>query len=270
VTSLDRARVGLEGMAHLARALHRDLRREWLCRHEVAGHGDEASCARTLRHDGIAIVPDFLPAELCQALAKEALATVAAWRRGVPAVGPRVAEREDGVIDVAGLPTVDDDLATRARDGWLARVTSRAMGRPMSLVRRKCYVNESTLAPFGFHVDQVSLIEAKALVLLTWVRSRDDGAHAYVPGSHRPYLPKYTALLGNSLAGREDPFDCSRVQHGPYREIVGEPGTLILIDTAGVHCCMPQRPGHLRVVLVLELEASEEPPAPIPGYAWRP
>ncbi len=88
----------------------------------------------------------------------------------------------------------------------------------------------------------------KAFLYLSPVVRADDGAYAYVPGSHRRQdLTRREARL-NSLTGRreQDSFAFA----GREIAVLGDAGTVIVSCQDGIHRGLPQRWGASRSVLV--------------------
>jgi hypothetical protein len=107
--------------------------------------------------------------------------------------------------------------------------------------------NDSIADTRGLHWDNLNGCY-KAFLYLGPVTSPDDGAYAYVPGSHRRLdLLRHEARL-NSLTGRreQDSFAFA----GREIAILGEAGTVIVSCQDGIHRGLPQRPGATRSMLV--------------------
>jgi hypothetical protein len=107
--------------------------------------------------------------------------------------------------------------------------------------------SESATLTRGLHVDNLNNFY-KAFLYLSDVRGIEDGAYAYVPGTHRRSdLIRREARL-NSLSGRAEAD--SFAFEGREVPITGGPGTVIVSCQNGVHRGMPQRAGASRSVLV--------------------
>lgn len=107
--------------------------------------------------------------------------------------------------------------------------------------------NDSIAATRGLHWDNLDSCY-KAFLYLSPVTEPDDGAYAFVPGSHtRLDLIRREARL-NSLAGRreQDSFAFA----GREVPVLGAAGTVIISCQNGIHRGLPQRPGATRTMLV--------------------
>ena len=123
----------------------------------------------------------------------------------------------------------------------IVAAVSRAGPRQVNMLR-----NDSVTRTRGLHIDNLKG-SYKAFLYLSDVR-KEDGAYAYVPGSHRrPDLLKREGRL-NGLKGR--PETDSYAFEGYEVVFPVKKGTVIVSCQSGVHRGLPQQPGASRTVLV--------------------
>jgi hypothetical protein len=133
------------------------------------------------------------------------------------------------------------ELAAPSVAGLVAAVSSRRPDQ-FHLLR-----NDSITHTRRLHWDNLDGYY-KAFLYLSPVTRPDDGAYAYVPGSHRRLdLIRREARL-NSLTGRREQDSFSFA--GREIAILGDAGTVIVSCQDGVHRGLPQRPGATRSMLV--------------------
>lgn len=208
----------------------------------------------TLRRDGFAVLPDLLPAEVCDDIehtAKEAMCTLS---------GSTEQDRFDPAAPRARRYDVpeEDLLACTAVQGLLADVSLLQLAQEyLGASPVQDLVAAWWSAPGGgsasaaaqmYHFDLDRPRFLKLFVYLTDVES-DTGPHAYVRGTHRR-LP---------AAFREDRrYDDDEVATAFGSDIVripGSRGTVFIADTRGLHKGEPVISGH-RLVFQVELSSS--------------
>lgn len=110
------------------------------------------------------------------------------------------------------------------------------------------YINLGVTNTRGFHVDAYKK-KLKSFIYLTDVLSLDDGPYTYVEGSHvdSPYRRINKTLSGYLPNRTETPV----VALESIVPAIAHRGTLVISDQGGSHRGFPQKPGHSRMVAVM-------------------
>ena len=163
-----------------------------------------------------------------------------------------------GIIDLFCADQAARDNRWRAMAACCEALAAAPVARLIGAVSRRqpgqfhLLRNDSIADTRGLHWDNLNGFY-KAFLYLGPVRRPDDGAYAYVPGTHqRLDLIRREARL-NSLAGRRE--QDSFAFKGHEIPVLGEAGTVILSCQDGIHRGMPQRQGASRTMLVCNYHA---------------
>lgn len=230
---------------------------------EGVAAGKVESLVETLRRDGIAVMPDLLPEEVCSALERTA---ETAECRLVHPVGPlhggdEVRRRFDADHPVAVRYDLDeqDVVASDAAQGLLADESLLAVAQEylgsapvLDLVAMwwSAAVGEvaSSSAAQQFHFDLDRFRFLKFFVLLTDVGD-ENGPHVYAKGSH---ISKPAHLRRD---GRHHDHVVEEAFPGAIATIKGRRGTMFLADTIGMHKGLALVEGH-RLIFQMEWATS--------------
>lgn len=176
--------------------------------------------------------------------------------QGRPLANLRSRERgtvNGGIIDLFFADKLAREQDFQALTDCCASLMTGAVSRIIASVSpaRPAQVNllrnDSVTATRGLHVDNL-MGNYKVFLYLDDVRSVEDGAYAYIPGSHRRTdLLRREARL-NALCGR--PESDSHAFDGREIAFPARKGTAIISCQSGVHRGLPQQPGASRTVLV--------------------
>jgi hypothetical protein len=229
--------------------------------------------AQALRSDGYVLIPDYRPASVCREWARHLQEVVP--DPPPPAHDDRADYRvyegsrkidlpSGGVVEWRNLDGVDGqdhgitciyhvdrefpEFAELRSDPLVSSIIAAACGRELPSRAFKCFINASAGQTSGYHVDQTAADQFKSFLFLTDVTDALDGAHSYVPGTHRPHPLRYVNYLANFVARR---YPYAMVHRGARRPVhlLCPAGTLAIVDITGTHRARPQAEGRIRVVL---------------------
>lgn len=206
--------------------------------------------AAALRRDGLLVLPGFVPAE-----------TVRQMRRAMDEAIQQGRYRYDGGKFAFEEPPADSGALARlslvdatfhsprfvehALNEFIHGVISAYLGMEMIIAGIVAYRTQPTSQPptgaFLWHYDNAPL-QVKAICYLTEVTA-DNGPFAYIKGTHgpRPLEASYEETrIDESVVPREGRVEC-----------VGTPGSVIIVDTTGIHRATPNTRGTRDVVSVI-------------------
>ncbi|MFK8139170.1 MAG: hypothetical protein AB8E15_12485 [Bdellovibrionales bacterium] len=176
------------------------------------------------------------------------------------ALSPRIKIRsgiDEGMIDVfhadkLGLDGLDSLIRT-SKPAIEESIFS--LNRQIRLTNINLYLNksESGIPTRQMHFDCFQQ-KIKVFIYLTDVNSSDDGPYAYVSGSHRWFFRRYTQFIKNKITSKRwSDFNLFSIKDQTSL-FTAPAGTVIYSDQRGLHCGLPQVPGHQRFVLVFNFE----------------
>lgn len=154
-----------------------------------------------------------------------------------------------GMIDCFNVDKLFPTWSELLTDATILDAMRACTGRDVEPMNLNLYYNRSVTSTRRFHVDSWGGVQLKAFLYLSDVLEPEDGAHAYVRGSHRQrWLSKVNRPL-NKL--RKAPgTDCVVFDPRQQVTILGPKGTMFISSQSGVHRGIPQAVGRERLVLV--------------------
>lgn len=216
-----------------------------------------------LDKNGIVVIPGYMDEEKCDELrsnimekiesddleeSEEGMGYSDLAGFGEPIIDRRSGERDDGMLDIFNLEMEIDRLADIKEDESIAEIVNKASDWSFSVESFNIYYNKSVDNTRGFHADTYGG-KYKAFVYLTDVPSASYGAHAYIPGSHKPsFLHQKGRLLLNRLRGKPA-TNAVFSGESDAKIVTGQRGTLIITNQAGLHRGMPQGDGKERMAV---------------------
>jgi hypothetical protein len=258
----------------LATTAAHDLDKRRRYRRPIEAPVEYRAYAQALRSDGYVLIPNYRQARACDEWVKRLQAAVP---DPPPTAAPGEGEdyrvypgsrkvdlphggvvewrnfdgdgKDRGITCIYHVDREFPEFAELRNDALVSSIIAAACGRELPSRAFKCFINASARETSDYHVDQTSEDQFKTFLFLTDVEDADDGAHAYLPGTHRPHLKRYVNYLSNLVAPRRYPY--AMRLHGRRRpvQLLCPAGTLAIVDITGVHRALPQAPGRLRVVL---------------------
>jgi len=243
--------------------------------------------AATLRERGYVLIPDHLPRDTCVtwAAAVTELApagpepsgpppdarqpyTIATSSRTVPLPDGAVAEfrrigtpeaDDSGVVCIYHVDRLMPALTQLRSDPTVAAVIFAAGGEELPSRAFKAFVHASVRRTQGYHVDNDGEVCYKAFFALTDIGEAADGAHSYLPGSHRARWTKYRNVLRNTMRADRYPRAMDRIPASAADTVLCRAGSVLIVDVNGIHRALPQADGRVRVVLVNCFDRSDYP-----------
>lgn len=214
-------------------------------------------CVEALKTDGMYLFENRMPAEAVARMQASALA-VPSIPRGIetmPAPYPRSAP-EVGRYDIDEQFTMASaEMQDYCSDPALALIAATYLRQPVIQDQTALWwtttqgVRDAALNAWLFHQDRDRLSFLKFFVYLTDV-GPENGPHTYVRGTHR-HIPR-------SLASDGRKTDELIQQAGLWDQVVslsGPAGTMLAVDTVGLHKGLPPSVGD-RCVLQVEFATS--------------
>lgn len=227
------------------------LPRQLRYRHQYYGMSQEVYDAlETLKRDGIVILPEFVDPNAVTEMRRvvDESITQGRFRYGGGKIG--FEEPPPNAGSIARMNVLDATLCSRcfiryALDDFIVKVVNAYLGLDSILAGIVAYRTQPTQTSpkesFLWHYDNTPL-QVKAICYLTEV-AEDDGPLAFVTGTHRRRSVAATY--------EETRYDESKIPVEGRILCVGKPGTVLIVDTSGVHRAMPNKRGHRDVVSVL-------------------
>lgn len=215
------------------------------------------ACVEGLRRNGVYVFSSRLPSDMVDRMRASAL-TVPAMARGLdepPSPYPRTAPRV-GRYDIDEDHTMaSPDMQDYCSDPALALIAARYLEQPVIQDQTALWWTttqgsaDAAMNAWLFHQDRDRLSFLKFFCYLTDV-GPDNGPHTVVQGTHQR-LPKALATDGR----KDDDLVRSAGLWDRVVELTGAAGTLMAVDTAGLHKGQPPVSGD-RCVLQVEFATS--------------
>ena len=215
------------------------------------------SCVAGLKHDGVYVFQSPLPPGMVERMRNSAL-TVPAIPRGLdypaapfPRTAPKVGRYDISENDTMSSPDMQDYCS----DPALALIASRYLGQPVIQDQTALWwtttqgSEDAAMNAWLFHQDRDRLSFLKFFCYLTDV-GPENGPHTVVKGTHRS-LPRSLRADGRQT-------DEAVREAGLWDRVVslsGPAGTLMAVDTVGLHKGLPPQSGD-RCVLQVEFATS--------------
>jgi hypothetical protein len=208
-------------------------------------HPDVARHLDQLRSTGVAAIPGYWSADKCAAGRQEIDRLVEDY--------PDVVQRNSGGSDkrMFGVEAVSPPLAEFHNDPMLQAVGETLGGCAIynfaTLGARIDATSENNGSGDGWHRDAHDF-QFKAILYLSDV-SEDTGPFEYLPGSQKKWRAAFDTAMGDFPSApnmRYDPVIVERlVRRFPLsiERFVGKAGTLLLVNTAGIHRGRPLQAG---------------------------
>jgi hypothetical protein len=218
---------------------------------------DVSGCVAGLNRDGVYVFKNRLPAAMVEEMRASAL-SVPSMPRGLdtePAPYPRA-------NPVVGRYDIDENLTMASpgmqdfcSDPALASIAAAYLGQPVIQDQTALWWTttqgsaDAALNAWLFHQDRDRLSFVKFFVYLTDVE-KENGPHVYIKGTHRK-VPRSLATDGR----KTDDLVRNAGLWDQVVELTGPAGTMLAVDTVGLHKGMPPQSGD-RLVLQVEYATS--------------
>ncbi|HLF06228.1 MAG TPA: hypothetical protein VI893_03500, partial [Thermoplasmata archaeon] len=205
MTKGERAKLLVQASAY---TLAHDLRKGWRLRRAEAPTGPWAKNIQELRTDGVTVIPGFMSTSEVDALRAKVFEFVDRFKHTTRlANGTQVIFRDEeqhrgvdtGMIDVFNIDHSVPEVAKIRDHPSVHEIVRGGFARPTNLKFVTSYINRSVTNPRGYHADTLATTEFKAFLVLTDVNDREDGAHAYIPKTHRFSFQKYRNIWRNVM-----------------------------------------------------------------------
>ena len=240
------------------------------------------AASRSLLHNGIVVLRDFLTPERATRLADRVTGLVETLRPeiargqsidrddllihnvtgrhlktfpdfneyGKPVINIRP-KPDSGMMDIFHIDRLFPELPdfTSLRNDLVHGILDRLRTVRYSPINTNIYYNESVGATRGFHADSFTP-QIKAMMYLTDALDASDGPHYYALGTHRDTVTRALNVdinrhLGNPMETDMPFFDKNRIL-----PLLGRRGTVFISYQAGAHRGGPQAAGARRIVLM--------------------
>jgi hypothetical protein len=219
------------------------------------------SLARTLAHDGVVLVEDYLEESTCDRI-RESVETALAdgiqeapddagygdlVEFGEPVLKRRSGERDDGMLDIFNMDGAVPKLREFKTDPFVNEMVTDAAEEPYSPDNVNVYLNQSVTNTRGYHADTYSG-KFKSFVYLTDVPDRSYGPFAYIKGTHKKSgVTRKASQLVNRLQS-DPPTDAVFYDDDEALICTAPKGSLIVANQAGYHRGIPQEQGKERML----------------------
>ena len=223
----------------------------------IVAFSEISKAVEGLRRDGIYVFDSTVPADMVERMRQSAL-TVDSIARGIDAPAapfPR-ANPQVGRYDIDEDHTMlSPDMQDFCSDPAFARIAADYLGQPVIQDQTALWwtttmgAEQAALNAWLFHQDRDRLSFLKFFVYLTDV-GLENGPHVYIKGTHRK-VPRALATDGRKT-------DDLVKQVGLWDNVVelgGQAGTILAVDTVGLHKGKPPVVGD-RLVLQVEFATS--------------
>lgn len=206
----------------------------------VAARKDTDAIAQTVRKDGVAVLPGYWPADRCALARAEIDRIIATCPQSVQARSNGADKR------VFGVESVSDLLMDFHADPFLQRFGELIGGLDIynfaTLGARIEATRENAGSGEGWHRDAHGF-QFKAIIYLSDT-SMDNGPFQYLVGSHKLWRAVTDSMVVNVVDPQQTRFtdnDIARLaaRNIEQRAFPGKAGTLLLVNTAGIHRGMP-------------------------------
>jgi hypothetical protein len=159
---------------------------------------------------------------------------------------------DTGMIDVFNIDHSVPEVGKIRDHPTVHAIVRGGFARPTNLKFVTSYINRSVTNPRGYHADTLATTEFKAFLVLTDVNDREDGAHAYIPKTHRFSFQKYRNIWRNVVDKGYSISDTNLVDESKARVHIAPRGALVIEDMNGFHRGLPQSPGRSRALVVVD------------------
>jgi len=199
---------------------------------------------------GCCVVPDFLDAPTVDLLATKAAALYSTHAQYVSL------ESKGSDRRIYGADRVCSELELQGPMDWvdaLSRAFYLAAQVPwFQMLGRITYSGDNLGSGSGWHRDSPFSHQFKAILYLSDV-SEENGPFEYLPGSHRFERLRLTSRLLNVPLHKyrfsdEQVEELERLSGTPRMSVIGRRGSLVLIDSRGLHRGRPLRSGERMAV----------------------
>jgi hypothetical protein len=232
----------------------------------------------SLKRDGIAVVPEYWSAAKCEQGRAEIDRLIVAY--------PKVVREFSGGSDkrMFGVESVSPLLAEFHGDPFLRGVGEMLGGLALynfaTLGARIDATSSNNGSGDGWHRDAHGF-QYKSILYLSDV-SEINGPFEYLPGSHKSWRAAFDTAIGGLPAAPNSRYELAAVERlvGRFgvklKSVPGSAGTLLLVNTAGIHRGRPLRSGTRHALTnyfyhpsqISERRITEFPPL-MPGTAER-
>ncbi|EDM47388.1 hypothetical protein MDG893_01235 [Marinobacter algicola DG893] len=243
---------------------------------------DLDSLKQCLDHNGIVVIPDFIPELLMKRVSPIIASVRDAIARFIQSDDSLVEEptvlfqkgtaklngyqalssheksvvqvrrgQDQGMVDIFNVDRWKQELGEVLRPYFEDPKILEIMRSDSEQVRARnlnLYVNSNVDQTRGFHVDSYSR-QLKGFIYLEDCISLDDGPYTYVKGSHRPSA--YTKLNKHVSSVLPNLTETPSVPLENILPVLAKKGSLVISDQGGSHRGFPQSNGHNRVVAVM-------------------
>ncbi|CAN7315958.1 phytanoyl-CoA dioxygenase family protein [Bradyrhizobium sp. LjRoot220] len=208
-------------------------------------HPDSARLLRKLKSSGVVAIPDYWSAEKC-ADARDEIDRLAIEY-------PDVVQRNSGGADkrMFGVESVSARLAEFHHDPLLIAVGERLGGSALynfaTLGARIDATTENNGSGDGWHRDAHDF-QFKAILYLSDV-GPENGPFEYVAGSQKKWRAIFDTAVGNLPSAPSTRYEPALVDrllsryHIQASRFLGKAGTLLLVNTTGIHRGRPLKAG---------------------------
>lgn len=233
-------------LKNLARTMYHRTRREWQSRAGVAASDQVERLCRSLSKDGYAVVEDFKSRAECAELRSEVDRVIREfdaklWR-----------DEHDSDVRAFGIEQVSAQIATSfSTDSLINNVARHYLTEDQTcfftLANRVTPVPNNLGSGGGWHRDTPHERQFKSLLYLEDV-STENGPFEYLTGSHHVGFLLGTIARDN-IEFAQHRFSEAQVQaiaervSTPPTVFTGKAGTLLLVDSSGIHRGRPIKSG---------------------------
>lgn len=228
------------------------------------------SAASELREEGIVIEEDYFTAEQCEEIRAKIDELIEGDRGDALYVihgddfdddetdGAIVIERggdyDVGMIDIRHLDRSFPELSETKNDPHISDIVQGAGGEEYEPKILHAYVNKSVTDTRRNHWDTQDDPHYKAFIYLTDVPDESYGPYRFARKSHRSVVKRFVNNVVGAIA--KWPGGDARLLF-QTKPVLGEKGTLVVSNQAGVHRGTPQKEGKERYVLVIRFAAED-------------
>ncbi|GAA3931724.1 hypothetical protein GO495_15955 [Chitinophaga oryziterrae] len=207
---------------------------------------NDASVYGELRKTGFVIIPDFIKPTECEILLncmEEHMQKSYAWH-----------DPEGSDSRVSEIETVSAEFRDVFDKPWLANIYKKYISQfschHFIMANKVSYTDKNRGSGGGWHRDTVTRRQLKFLMYLNDV-DENTGCFQYIPATHTPFEKWKTNRLMNvglDASRYKDENIEKLLASNNYRvkNITGKAGTLIIVDSSGIHRGRPIKEGNIR------------------------
>lgn len=205
-----------------------------------------ASVYSELRKTGLVIIPDFISSSECEILCnsiKEHMRKSYAWH-----------DPEGSDSRVLGIEAVCTEFKNVFDKPWLVNIYKKYISKfsfhHFIMANKVSYVDRNLGSGGGWHRDTVTRRQLKFLVYLNHV-DENSGCFQYIPATHTPFEKWRTNRLMN-VGQSEHRYKDENIEklladkNYKVKDVTGKAGTLIIVDSSGIHRGRPIKEGNIR------------------------